>query len=385
MAAPRRGSAGTDQRNAPRSVGQATPASGFIKGADISFLQEIENRGGVFTEDGTRKDVLKILTDHGVNSVRLRIWHTPPGDYCGLDSTLLMASRVKAAGLPFLLNFHYSDTWADPGKQAKPQAWVGLDSGSLKDSVYEYTRRVMTALKDQNTLPDMVQIGNEITCGMLWDDGRICGSFDTPGQWAKLGDLIAAAVDGVDAALLPADSTRIMIHIDRGGDVDGATRFFDNLVSQGIWFDVIGLSYYPWWHGTLTDLETTLSSLSCRYDRDIIVVETAYPWSLDWHDDVHNIVGLKEHLHKGYPATVGGQEAFLLDLMAVVARTPASRGRGVFYWAPEYISVPGLGSAWENVTLFDLNGEILPSVAAFDSAVTAGPSNESDGEKGDLR
>jgi len=265
-----------------------------------------------------------------------------------------------------LLDLHYSDTWADPGAQSKPHAWEGLAFDSLRDSVYEYTLVVISRLKGRNALPDMVQIGNEITCGMLWDDGRVCGTSDTPEQWAKLGDLIAAGIEGVDAALGPGDSTRIMIHIDRGADIGGATWFFDNPAIQGIDFDVIGLSYYPWWHGTLDEVEATLDSLARRYNRDVIVVETAYPWTLDWYDDTHNVIGLPEQLHPGYPATVGGQEDFLADLMDIIVTTPSCRGRGVFYWAPEHIPVPGMGSPWENLTLFDFDGDLLSSISAFE-------------------
>jgi arabinogalactan endo-1,4-beta-galactosidase len=339
--------------------------SEFIKGADISFLQEIENHGGVFRDDGVATDLLDILKDHGFNYARLRIWHTPQTGYCGLDSTLLIAARIKAEGLGLLLDFHYSDTWADPGKQYKPGAWQGLGFDALKDSVFEYTHRVVRRLRDQNTLPEMVQVGNEIICGMLWDDGRVCGTFNTPEQWDKLGELISEGIRGVQAALEPGDSVRIMIHIDRGADMGGSIRFFDNLLARGIDFDVIGLSYYPWWHGTLDEVEANLDTLARRYDKDIIVAETAYPWTLAWFDDMHNIVGLAEQLHAGYPATVDGQEAFLEDLMDIITGTSACRGLGVFYWAPEYISVPGMGSPWENLTLFDFEGGLLPSIEAF--------------------
>lgn len=368
------GGGGTNGAGPPGArAGSIQAADGFIKGADVSFLQEIENHGGIFRENGTPKDLLDILGDHGFNYARLRIWHTPPAGYCGMDSTLLMAAKIKAKSLGLLLDFHYSDTWADPGKQSKPKAWGDLTFGALKDSVYEYTRLVMARLKSRNTLPDMVQIGNEVICGLLWDDGRVCGTFDTPGQWANLGELVAAGVRGVDAALGSADSTRIMIHIDRGADIGGITWFFDNFVTQGIDFDVIGLSYYPWWHGKLDEVEAALDSVARRYDKDVVIVETAYPWTLDWYDDMHNIIGLPKQLHPGYPATVSGQRTFIADLIDIVAGTPAYRGRGVFYWAPEYISVPGMGSSWENLTLFDFKGDLLPSVAAFDSAVTRVP------------
>jgi len=339
-------------------------ADGFIKGADLSFLHEIEDSGGVYTEDGVPHDVLEIFGDHGFNYVRLRLWHDPHPGYNNLEHTLPMAARVKAAGLGLLLDIHYSDSWADPGKQYKPAAWSTLDFAALKDSVYEYTKHVIARFKDEGGLPDMVQIGNEIICGILWDDGRICGGFNTPSQWARLGELITKADRGIKDALGPEDSVAVMIHIDRGGDNSGCRWFFDNLTRQGVGFDVIGLSFYPWWHGTLRDLGANLRDLASRYDKDIVIVETAYPWTLAWYDSVHNIVGMPEQLHPGYPATTDGQRDFLTALADTLRAAPGSRGRGVFYWAPEYISVPGVGSPWENLTLFDFTGEVLPSIGA---------------------
>ena len=139
--------------------------------------------------------------------------------------------------------------------------------------------------------------------------------------------------------------------------------------ARGVAFDVIGLSYYPWWHGTLEEVETNLDSLARRYGKNIIIAETAYPWTLGWHDGTHNIVGLAEQTLPGYPATVAGQEAFLADLADIVYRVPGSRGRGIFYWAPDYIAVPGMGSPWENLTLFDFEGGVLPSASAFEAAL----------------
>ncbi|MGD8628858.1 MAG: glycosyl hydrolase 53 family protein, partial [bacterium] len=311
---------------------------------------------------------LDILKDHGFNYVRLRVWHTPPGAYCSLENTLLMAQRIKQKDLGLLLDIHYSDTWADPGHQSRPAAWEGLTFQALKDSVYEYTRHVIGGLKARNALPDMVQIGNEIICGMLWDDGRVCDGWDTPQQWERFGDLQAEGIRGVHDATVSGDSVKIAIHIDRGGDMGGSIRFFDKLIAEGVDFDIIAQSFYPWWHGTLTQLEANLDTLARRYAKDILIAETAYPWTLDWHDDTHNIVGLPEQLHAGYPAAVEGQERFITDLMEIVARVPEGRGAGVFYWAPEWISTPARGSAWENVTLFSFDGEVLSSIAAFDSA-----------------
>jgi arabinogalactan endo-1,4-beta-galactosidase len=338
------------------SPGRSQPGQGFIWGADVSFLDEIEDSGGVYTENGVAGDALEILKDNGIDYVRLRLWHTPQDRYCDLERTLAMAERLGKLGLGFLLDLHYSDTWADPGRQTKPAAWADLAFEDLRDSLYDYTRQVIAELAGQNTLPDMVQIGNEITCGMLWDDGRLCGPFDTAEQWGKLSQLLKAAISGVDDGLGVDDSVGIVIHVDCGGDSARCRWFFDHLARQGVDFDVIGLSYYPWWHGTLDDLRANLGMLAGRYGKDIIVVETAYPWTLGWFDDTHNMVGLREQLLAGYPASVAGQRRFLADLASVISQTPGGRGRGLFYWAPEYISVPKLGSPWENMTLFDFSG-----------------------------
>jgi arabinogalactan endo-1,4-beta-galactosidase len=343
----------------------------FIKGADISALLEIEENGGVFKENGTPKDLLQILKDHGINYIRLRIWHTPAQGYNNLDKTLQMASRIKNSGLKLLLDLHYSDTWADPAHQLKPAAWQNLSFYDLKDSVYQYTRQVITALKNQNTLPDIVQIGNEIICGMLWDDGRVCDQFNTPQQWAQLTQLINEGIRGVNESFGIGDSVKIMIHIDRGGDNAGSRWFFDNLFAHNVEFDFIGLSFYPWWHGTLNDLEFNLNDLAQRYSKEIIVVETAYPWTLDWFDNTQNIVGDTSQLHQGYPATVDGQENFLTDLINIVLNVPDNKGVGLFYWESEWISVPPSGSPWENLTLFDFTGNLLSSISAFDTTQTS--------------
>ena len=198
------------------------PQTEFIKGADVSTLLQIEDNGGVFKENGNVKDPIQIFKDHGIDYVRLKIWHTPTADYDNLQKVLIAAQRIKSNGLKFLLNIHYSDWWADPANQTKPRAWVNLGFQSLKDSVYRYTKNVITTLKSFNVLPDMVQIGNEIICGMLWNDGRICEQYNTPQQWANLGALIKEGIRGVNDAVDLNDSVKIMIHTDRGGDNDGA-------------------------------------------------------------------------------------------------------------------------------------------------------------------
>jgi arabinogalactan endo-1,4-beta-galactosidase len=216
----------------------------------------------------------------------------------------------------------------------------------------------------------MVQIGNEIICGMLWNDGRICEQYNTPQQWTNLGSLLKEGISGVNDAIDVNDSVKIMIHTDRGGDNAGARWFYDGLLAQNVSFDIIGLSYYPWWQGTLIDLQNNLNDLSTRYSKEIVVVETAYPWTLSWNDNTTNLVGNSSQLLAGYPAAVQGQKDFLVDLINIVSNTINGKGSGVFYWEPDWISTQTFGSPWENLALFDFSGELLTSIYAFDSTFT---------------
>ncbi len=240
-------------------------------GADISFLPQLEQRGVKFADDKGVRDALSILKDHGFNYIRLRIFNNPAGDsgyspgkgFCDLTHTLEMAKRVKAAGLQLLLDFHYSDTWADPGKQFKPAAWKGEDFPRLQQSVYTYTKEVMEALREQGTLPDMVQVGNEINHGMIWPEG----SIRHPDSLAKL---IYAGIRGLKAV---DPGCPVMLHIALGGQNDESHFFLDNMLERQVPFDVIGLSYYPKWHGSLADLKYNVDDLARQYGKDIVVVE----------------------------------------------------------------------------------------------------------------
>lgn len=340
-----------------------TPA--FLRGVDISFIEQYEHAGYSFKDGGNDKELIDLLADRGVNSVRLRLWHTPPDGNNTTAETLQTAQRIKARGMHFLLDFHYSDTWADPAQQAKPVAWQSLSLPDLTTSVRTYTRDVIRALNDQGTLPDMVQLGNEITPGMLWNDGKVGGSSDTTAQWNKLGSLLTAAKAGVLDGLNPGQSVQIMIHIDRGGDNAACRWYYDRLRQTGFEFDVIGLSYYPFWHGTLTDVQQNLLDLESRYHKPLVIVETAYPWTLGWNDNTGNFVGQSNQLLAGYPATVDGQRRYVEDLMGIVRDVPNGRGLGVYYWAPEYVAIPAVPSPYENLTLFDFQGNALESLDAF--------------------
>ncbi len=254
----------------PISKGVGGPVTKIL-GADISFLPQLESSGIKFSDKGVEKDAILILKEHGFNYIRLRIFNDPATDsgyspkkgFCDLEHTKQMAKRIKDLGMKLLLDFHYSDTWADPGKQFKPAAWMGQPFDQLCNSVYDYTKAVMLALKDQGTSPDMVQVGNEINHGMIWPDGRV-GNFD------NLSLLIYAGINGIRAI---EPSTIIMLHIALGGQNDESRFFLDNALARGLPFDVIGLSYYPKWHGTLADLQYNMNDLAKRYKKDLILVE----------------------------------------------------------------------------------------------------------------
>ncbi len=259
-------------------------------GADISFLPQLEARGIKFSDKGVQKDAIEILKDHGFNYVRLRIFnnpadkngYSPKKGFCDLEHTMQMAKRVKAAGMKLLLDFHYSDYWADPGKQFKPAAWKNCSFPVLSDSLYAYTKMVMASLKSQGTTPDMVQIGNEINHGMVWPEGHI-GNLDSLAILIQSG---IKAVADVDASI------PIMLHIALGGQHDESAFFLDNMLARGIRFDVIGLSYYPRWHGTLQDLRDNMTDLAKSYSQDIILVEYSQ-LKKEVNDIVFNLPGNK--------------------------------------------------------------------------------------------
>lgn len=348
---------------APPSTSAVAPARKLeIRGADISILPRVEDNGGVFYDDaGQPRDLFRILTDHGINYIRLRLWHTPAHGYDDLVHVKRMAGRIRDAGMAFLLDFHYSDTWADPGKQYKPAAWRGLDYDGLGAAVYEYTRGVIAALLEQGTAPDIVQIGNEMPNGLLWPEGRLDGSDD---QFARLAGLLKAGIAGVKDA---GSRAKVMLHLDQGGNNSLCRWWFDNIIAEGVEFDVIGLSFYGYWHGKLSDP-------AYRYGKALIVVETAYPYTLADQDHTPNVIRSESQLVAGYPATLAGQAQWLRDLMSVVSSTPGGLGKGVFYWEPAWLALPNCGwdpddpasgNEWENQALFDFDGHVLSSMDVF--------------------
>jgi arabinogalactan endo-1,4-beta-galactosidase len=334
-----------------------------IRGADISSLKKSEDKGGVYAyEDGRTGDALEILHDHGMNYARIRVWVDSPDGYHQKEQLLEMAKRLKTNGLKLLVDFHYSDSWADPGKQNKPAAWSDLNFEQLRQALYDHTYDVCNRLKAQGTPPDMVQIGNEINNGMLWPDGHA-------DNWDRLAALLK---EGFRAVKDCSPSTLVMLHIAEGGDNQLARWWFDHAVERSVPFDVIGISYYPYWHGTLFDLQNNLNDIALRYNRDIIVVETAYPFTNQENDDSPNIIPSPNI--SGYPTTPEGQRKMLADVMSIVRAIPDGHGRGVFYWDATWTAVPGngwdpadpgSGNGWENQALFDYENRALPAMTLF--------------------
>jgi arabinogalactan endo-1,4-beta-galactosidase len=333
---------------------------GFINGVDISMLYQIEENNGIYFENGIAIDPIDIFKQHGVNTIRLKIWHTPDPEFNSLQNVLQMAQRIDSIGLDIMLNFHYSDTWADPSHQTKPSAWESIDFKTLADSIYDYTNHVITRLKMQGTLPKFVQIGNETDCGLLWPDGYICDESNTAEQWLNLGILYNNAISGIQDAIDEMDTVWTLGHLSHGG-----LWYFSNLFNEGVSLDIIGQSYYPWWHGSLDELSTNLTQLSNEFQKPIVIVETAYPFTLSWNDNTNNIIGMESQLLDGFPASEIGQLNFL---QAVKDRVTNNEfGAGICYWSPEWISTETFGSPWENLALFDFNSEVLDGITVFEN------------------
>ncbi|HEV2472342.1 MAG TPA: glycosyl hydrolase 53 family protein, partial [Chthonomonadales bacterium] len=221
----------------------------FVTGGDVSLLTSLEQSGVVYRDGGKVEDCLQIFKNYGCNIMRLRIWVNPShqGVFVNdLPYTIALGKRIKDAGLKLLLDFHYSDGWADPGKQYKPAAWKDLAFPQLVQAVHDYSKDVIAQMRQGGAMPDMVQVGNEITPGMLWPDGKI-----DIGGWTHFADLVKAGIQGVKDGAAPDRSPLIVIHIDRGGDAAGTRRFFDKMNDQGVKYDIIGESFYPYWHGPL--------------------------------------------------------------------------------------------------------------------------------------
>jgi len=330
----------------------------FYKGVDISSLLEMEDKGlKLYAEDGTECDGIRLCKENGVNSIRLRIWNEPSnvkeaGGYCDLEHTVAFGKRIKAEKLHFLLDFHYSDFWADPGKQKKPKAWEKLQGEDLEQAVYDYTKMVLECLEEEGCLPDMVQVGNEIRSGMLFPDGEVP-------NYRQLAGLINA---GIRAVRDVSQDIQVMIHLDQGGRYEYLKEWFDHVITEGLEeFDVIGISYYAFWHGTFVDLKNSMEALAGRYKKPVIVVETAHPW----RRCENGFVTEDQEEIAGFKAGIKEQVQVIRLLMNIVASITDHMGQGVYYWEPLVVPMDCQGTWGNNMGVLDLDAKVLPGFKEF--------------------
>jgi arabinogalactan endo-1,4-beta-galactosidase len=345
------------------AAGGLRAQSNFIAGADLSLLAYFETNGIAYKDNGQAGDAIQILKNHGINCIRLRLFtssaaqaQADPYDYINnLTYTVPLAVRVKNAGLQFMLDFHYSDTWADPGKQATPSAWAGLTFTQLVPQMRSYNSNAIAAFAAAGAMPDYVQIGNEITYGMLWTNGQLSGMWSsTNASWIRLGQLMTAAVQGIQDASTAtgAQMPKIVVHIDRGGDWNTTKAYFDNLNAQGVPYDIIGESYYPFYHGPYTNAANCITNAALRYGKPIFIAETDFPYIFST-----NLWGI--------PATTNGQVQFLVTLAQIVKSAPNNLGAGIFWWGAEY-QYPNANQAGVGTrSLFGSDANLLPVADAL--------------------
>ena len=327
----------------------AVIADNFIRSADISFLPEIESAGTVFYNNGIAEDMITTLRSHGCNTVRIRLWKNPAGPHSGMSEVKILAERARTAGMKIWLTVHYSDTWADPGAQTIPAEWQSLSFDGLKSAVSAYTAEILTQIN-----PDIIQIGNEINDGFLWPQGRLTQNE------LQFTQLLSAASSTIRSQ---SPHTKIMLHF---AGINGAEWFFDKVSSVD--YDYVGLSYYPMYHGkSLTTLKNTINLLGETHGKQVIIAETAYPFTLGYNDFTNNIVGLEEQLIPTIPATPAGQLAFMTTLKNVVQSS--QYGAGFSYWGGEWVAFRGPeatnGSSYENQALYDFENKALPVMDVF--------------------
>ncbi len=334
-----------------------TPPGGLYLGGDLSYVNEMEDCGALYRQGGKPVDPFALLKAEGGNIVRVRIWNdatwTKYSDYDDVRKTI---RRAKAAGMQVLLNFHYSDDWADGGKQLTPKAWEGLTTNQQAKALHDYTVDILKRLDADGAMPEMVQVGNETNPELLG------GKENVPINWERNAKLLNAGIRAVrEVGETASISPRVMLHI---AQPEHVLPWFDAATAAGVsGYDLIGISYYSKWSKwSLAQLKQTIATAKTRYGKDVILVETGYPFTLEAADKATNLLG-KEALIDGYPATPEGQRKFMIDITQLVVD---AGGIGTVYWEPYWVSTRcgtrwGKGSDWENATWFDYEQhEALP-------------------------
>jgi arabinogalactan endo-1,4-beta-galactosidase len=336
-------------------AGEAQP---WLAGADVSALATFEGHGAVYRDGRKAGDALAILCNRGVDCFRLRLFVAPDGEGVvtnDLAYTVALAQRVKRTGAKLLLDIHYSDTWADPSKQFKPAAWAGQALPELAATVRRYTADVLRAFAAAGAAPDYVQLGNEITNGLLWPEGRVeFAQRDDAAAWDRLGTLLRAAYDGLADACPAGSRPQTILHIESPNQLERALWFCRQATAQRVPFDMVGVSYYPEWHGGLAELRAALTALAGEFHKPVLVAETAYPSRKDEH--------WKGRPNMSWPLSPAGQQRFVREVAQAVAEVPDGRGAGVLYWHPEAVPTNDL-AVWVGGScgLFDRDGRALPA------------------------
>ena len=376
----------------------------FVKGMDLSTLAELEKCGAKYYDNGEEKDLLEIMKSYDVDTIRIRVWNDPwseAGESYGAGendpkTSLEIAKRVTKAGFGVLLNLHYSDFWADPGKQFKPKAWESYGVKELEQAVYDFTLEMMHLYLENGVNITMVQVGNELSNGLLWPEGKV-PNYDNIAAFVNAGiravrkadeERLAGSIKGVCPQMEGLSKIPVMIHLDNGGNNALYREWFDNFTKRGEDFELIGLSYYPFWHGSLQMLNDNMNDIARRYGKDLIVAEVSMGYTMDDYKDYEK---LADEERKGYatkpalvekieyPMTVQGQYDFMEDFLNRISHIDDGKGKGFFYWEPAWIPVPGSGWAtpasleyiqdpgpcgneWANQALFDYEGNALPTL-----------------------
>jgi len=339
----------------------------FSMGVDLSYVNQVEDYGGIYKDSGKNKDLFRIMADHGANTVRVRLWHTPAWvgqlnngkmyyDLYGTEKTI---RRAKDLGMAVNLDIHYSDRWADPAHQETPAAWNGLPLMILKDSVYNYTLAVLNYLKIKNLVPEMVQVGNETNSGMLWPTGKVENN-----NWENFTTLLNSGIRAVrDFSQTSSVKPKIILHV---AQLQHAEYWTNSLLSNGVTdFDILGLSHYAKWSTarTMDEIENKIRALKASCGKQVMVVETAYPWTGSNADSYNNIISANDKA-AGYDITREEQFRYMKELTQTIIR---AGGTGIMYWEPAWVSSKlndgwGTGSSWENNAFFDFDGNVLPVI-----------------------
>ena len=335
----------------------------FYVGSDISSLLEVEENGGIFYHNATSsEDVLKILKDNGINSVRIRIWNDPVDENgisygCGhndLATAIQIGKRASDYGMRIFIDFHYSDFWADPSSQVVPKAWKNMTLPEKEQALYTYTKDSLQTLLDHNVNVTMVQIGNETISGLADET-----------EWENITALMSQGSKAVrEIALENNREIMVAMHFTEYKHFDW---YASQLEMYQVDYDVFAASYYPYWHGSLDGLKTSLQNIIETYNKKVLIAEFAYPYNFTNQDDMSNNISFNSSLDFPYPVSKTGQAECILDIY----KTATALGDdclGLFYWEPAWISCPNsdyAGSPWENQALFDKEGKPLPGLSSF--------------------